>query len=204
MLMNLHHFDLLARGLATAGDRRSVLRTVASIAAFALTGLHRSVVAQEGCLEACAEGEVCTGGVCSTPCENHRDCRSKHDDPCVSNTCLQGLCVTTIIDCLPGHECCKGECCPTSCASDVDCTVFDPCWWGRCGVSGQCEFTEMDPCHVCATDLDCVNSEQNTVCCNGGCRRPCPVGTLIGKGCECHANGSAAVDGVVVVDDASG
>ncbi len=202
--MKLHRFDLMTRRLATSRDRRSVLRTAASIAVFALAGLHRTAMGQGGCAESCAEGEVCSGGVCRTPCENHRDCRSKHDDPCVSNTCLQGFCVSTIVECLPGHECCEGECCPTSCDFDDDCTVFDPCWWGRCGVSGQCEFTEIDPCHVCTTDLDCTNSGQNTICCDGACRRPCPTGMLMGKGCECQAIGSPTLDGVVVIDDASG
>jgi hypothetical protein len=202
--MRLHRFDLMTRRLATARDRRSVLRTTASIVAFALTGLHRKAIAQEACPEGCVEGDVCTAGVCMTPCDNHRDCRSKHDDPCVSNTCLEGFCNSTIIECLPGHECCEGECCPTSCDFDVDCTILDPCWWGRCGVNGQCEFTEIDPCHVCATDQDCIDSGPNTVCCDGACRRPCPSGMVMGKGCECQATGSATLDGVVVVDDASG
>ena len=202
--MHVHHFDFLARRLATAPNRRRFLTAAASIAVFALSGLRRNAAGQEGCEGGCAEGEVCTGGLCITPCENHRDCRSKHDDPCVSNICLRGVCTSAIIECLPGHECCDGECCPKSCDFDVDCAVLDPCLWGRCGVDGRCEFTVIDPCHVCASDIECTNSGQNTVCCDGACRRPCPVGTVMGKGCECQAPGLAALDDVVVVDDASG
>ena len=202
--MTNHPFDLLARRLGNARDRRSLLGSAASIAVFALGGVLRPLAAQTPCPEGCAEGEVCADGVCVTPCENHRDCRSKHDDPCVSNTCVNGVCTSAIIQCLPGHECCEGECCPKSCDLDLECAVFDPCWWGKCGENGRCEFTEIDPCHVCSADEDCLDSGLNTVCCDGACRRPCPEGMVMGKGCECQAIGSPSLDGVVVVDDASG
>lgn len=203
--MNQQRFDLLAKRFAAARDRRSLVQVaVSAVALFALNGLGRDVAGQEACLGGCEEGEVCTDGRCVTPCENHRDCRSKHDDPCVSNTCIEGICIMAIVDCLPGHECCDGECCPKSCEFDVECAVLDPCRWGRCGVSGQCEFTELDPCVVCSTDDECLGSGQNTICCDGSCKRPCPEGTLMGKGCECRANGSATLDGLVVRDDASG
>lgn len=203
--MNQYRFDLLARRFATTADRRALFRAaVAAIAVHALGGLGKAVVGQEACPDGCAEDEICTDRGCMTPCANHRDCRSKHDDPCVSNMCIDAVCVTAIIECLPGSECCEGECCATSCELDVDCAVFDPCRWGRCGVDGQCEFTELDPCVICVSDEDCLGSGQNTVCCDGACHRPCPVGTVMGKGCECHATGSVNLDGVVVHDDASG
>jgi hypothetical protein len=205
MLMNQDRFDLFARRVAASANRRALFKAaLAATALGAWTGLERVVVAQEACPGGCAEDQICSERGCITPCANHRDCRSKHDDPCVSNMCTDGVCTTAIIECLPGSECCEGECCATTCELDDDCTVFDPCRWGRCGVDSHCEFTELNPCVICASDEDCLGSGQNTICCGSACRRPCPVGTLMGKGCECHANGSANVDGIVVHDDASG
>jgi hypothetical protein len=205
MPMNPHQFDLIARRFASAATRRALFgAALMAAAAQALDGLRRRSVGQAVCPDGCAEGQVCTDRGCVTPCANNRDCRSKHDDPCVSNTCVDGFCTTAIIECLPGSHCCKGECCPTSCELDDECAVFDPCLWGRCGVDGRCEFTEIDPCVICASDDECLGSGQDTVCCDGACRRPCPTGTVMGKGCECHAYGSATLDGVVVHDDASG
>jgi hypothetical protein len=191
--MDPRQFDNLIRRVARRGDRRSLLRVLvtAPLAAF---GDPRRASAQAECPD----------GACAPACENHRDCRSKHDDPCVSNQCLEGLCVSAIIDCLPGHECCKGECCPSGCETDDDCAILDPCLMGRCGTEGQCEFTELDPCITCLTDEECLGNGENTICCDGGCRRPCPEGTLMGKGCECGAAGAPSLDGVVVSDDASG
>jgi hypothetical protein len=164
----------------------------------------RLAAAQASCPDPCLQDQVCLDGRCVWPCENHRDCRSKHDDPCILNECLDGVCIEAIVDCLPGYECCDGACCPTGCEFDVDCAVLDPCRWGRCGENGQCEFTMVDPCLICASDLDCAGEALNTVCCGGACQRPCPEGTVMGKGCECRADGSAALNGPVVRDDASG
>jgi hypothetical protein len=165
--------------------------------------LAKVVASQEACPAGCVENQLCTDRGCVTPCANHRDCRDKHDDPCVSNTCIGGICTTAIFECLPGSECYKDECYGTTCVLDCGCTVVDPCRWGRFGVDGSCEFTELDPCVICASDDDCPGSEQYSVC-GGACRRPCPDGTVMGKGCECHIYGSASLDGVVVHDDASG
>jgi hypothetical protein len=203
--MNQQQFDRFTRRFASAANRRALCRgLVATIAVNALGGLGRVAVGQEACPGDCAEDEICTDRGCVTPCTRHPDCRNKHHDPCVSTRCIDGACVTAIIECLPGSVCCKGECCVTTCEFDADCVVFDPCLWGRCGVEGRCEFTELDPCVTCVSDDECLGNGQNTVCCDGACRRPCPVGTLMGKGCECHAIGSVSLDGVVVHDDASG
>ncbi len=203
--MNPHHFDAFTRQLAGLGHRRAVLKgALATIAVAARGGLPNRVVGQASCPGGCAEDAVCTNSGCVIPCANHRDCRSKHDDPCVSNTCVDGFCTSAIIECLPGSQCYKGECYATSCEDDTDCTVFDPCLWGRCGIDGRCEFTELDPCVTCVSDEECLSSGPNTVCCDRACRRPCPDGTVMGKGCECHAFGSVSLDGIVVHDDASG
>jgi hypothetical protein len=203
--MNPYQFDAFTKKLATLGHRRSLLKgALATIAVVASGGPPSGVAGQDACPGGCAEDEVCTNSGCSIPCANHRDCRSKHDDPCVSNTCVNGFCTSAIIECWPGSECYRGECHPTSCELDADCTVFDPCLWGKCSIERRCEFTELDPCVVCDSDEACLGSAPNTVCCDGACRRPCPDGTVMGKGCECQAFGSVNLDGIVVRDDASG
>lgn len=200
--MNQHRFDLIARRLAAARDRRSLLGAAISVLAF--HGSPRAVFVQEPCPGGCAEDEICTDRGCGTPCTRHPDCRDKFTDPCVATRCSDGICVAAIIECLPGSVCCKGECCATTCELDADCAAFDPCLWGRCGVDGRCEFTELDPCVICSSDEECLGDGQSSVCCDGACRRACPTGTVMGKGCECHALGAASRDNVVVRDDASG
>ncbi len=200
--MDSGRFDELTRRLATLLDRRRLLgATSAAIAAF---GRERGAYAQDECRERCPSGSRCVGGECVAGCDNDRNCRSKHDDPCVLHACVDGSCVAAVIDCLPGHECCGGSCCPSGCVSDADCVLFGPCQWGRCGADGQCEFLDIDPCTVCLLGQDCAGEASNTVCCGGMCRRGCPEGTFMGKGCECGTDGSATLEGIVVRDDASG
>jgi hypothetical protein len=201
--MDHRQFDRIARQMATAGDRRVLLRAALAATATLAGARLGGTVAQDACAEGCSDGQVCVNGGCVRPCENHRDCRSKKDDPCISNTCVDGVCVEAIIDCLPGYECCKGECCAKGCASDTDCTVFDPCRLGTCGVDGQCQFTQLDPCVVCSGPADCPDPAA-PICCGGTCLRPCPTGSVMGKGCECSADDSAALNGLVARDDASG
>jgi hypothetical protein len=196
-------FDRLTIRLAMGQARRDVLRG-AMLAAAGLALGKGGAAAQAECPGGCLEEQVCLDGVCIRPCVKNRDCRDKHADPCILNQCLDGLCVQAIVDCVPGYECCDGSCCPVFCESDEACAVLDPCRWGRCGVDGRCEFIEADPCVVCASDLECQDGGPNTVCCGGACRRPCPTGTVMGKGCECRADASGVTGGLVIRDDASG
>lgn len=202
--MDGNTFDRMTRELGTRPGRRGVLRMALALFGALAGGRDILVRAQEPCLEGCPADQICSNGVCLRPCENHRDCRSKRDDPCILNQCIDGVCIEAIVDCVPGYECCEGSCCPKGCAFDLDCAVLDPCRWGRCGESGQCEFSEIDPCLICDSDLACAAEPLNTVCCGGSCQRPCPEGTVLGKGCECRADGSASLNGPVVRDDASG
>ena len=202
--MEHRQFDSLTRLFARRRDRRSMVRGVAAFIAVTWGLARRSVLAQTDCPDGCPEGETCLGGVCLRPCATDRDCRSKKkDDPCMLNTCVDGYCVAAIANCQPGYECCRGECCAKSCWDDAECAVLDPCRIGRCSEEGVCVFTALDPCPHCQSDQDCRNGDANTVCCDGACKRPCPSGTVMGKGCECRADGSVT-DGLIVRDDASG
>jgi hypothetical protein len=202
--MDPGRFDLLTQRFAAA-NRRTLMRTALAAVAVLTTSMGRQARGQEGCPVACAEGEVCLGGLCQRVCETHRDCRSKKkDDPCVSNTCVEGVCVEAIIDCLQGYECCEGSCCPKTCTLDTDCAVLDPCLWGTCGGDGVCVLTQLDSCLTCESDAQCQTGGPATFCCEGICHRPCPSGMVMGKGCECDAEGFPNRDGSIVQDDASG
>ena len=201
--MDQHRFDRLARRLASARDRRSILGVALSAVAIAVGGA-RGTAGQAACRGGCPAEHVCVNGGCVRPCEKKGDCRSKQDDPCIYSDCVDGSCVSAIIDCMPGYECCKGKCCEKGCTTDFDCTVLESCVWGRCGPEGRCVFTELDPCPECSSDEECRQDGQDAICCDGMCQRPCPEGTVLGKACECQAIGSPNLDGLIVHDDASG
>jgi hypothetical protein len=202
--MDHEKFDRLARRLVHVHDRREFVGLGAVLAAFAFGFAWRSAGGQAACPDGCPDGQTCVNGGCLRPCQNDRDCRSKKDDPCISNTCADSYCLGAIADCQPGYECCRGECCTKSCVDDAECAVLDPCRLSRCGSEGVCEFTQIDPCVVCNGDEDCVNSGADMICCDGSCKKRCPEGTAMGKGCECRADSSATQNGLVVRDDASG
>ena len=202
--MNSNRFDSVARQCAALGHRRTLLKAVLALIALTVGRRVPAAAGQVACPGGSAENQLCNDSGCVTPCASRRDCRSKHDDPCVRNTCVEGYCSSIIIECLPGSQCYRGECYATSCVEDADCTVFDPCRWGSCGVGGRCEFTEIDPCAVCASHDDCAGNGPDTICCGSTCRGPCPAGTAMGKGCECQTTGVVSLDGVLVLDDASG
>lgn len=166
--------------------------------------LHRNAAGQDGRREGRPEGDVCNDGLCITPCQDHRASSGNHNDPCVSNSCVVGMPVSAIIDCAQVYECCEGKCCPKSCDIDARCAAVDPCRRGRCGLNGKCEFTLIDSCHVCSTNEDRLYTGHNSLCFDGAWRRPSPTGTPMGKRCECQAAGTVTLDGIVVIDDASG
>lgn len=196
-------FDRMTLRLSRRRARRAAVLALAAALAGAL-GLRQHDAMGQECPVSCADGEACVGGQCLRTCQTHRDCRSKkHDDPCIANTCVDGVCLQAIVDCDPAHVCCRGECCPRTCTSDDECSTLDPCRTARCGTGGVCEVTELDQCVTCQSAADCADQGANVVCCNGSCKRPCPVGTVMGKGCECGADGSAD-SGLIVRDDASG
>lgn len=201
--MESRRFDQLARRLGIARNRRQVFSVLGG-AVFSMASSRAAPAAQDECVSRCPSGEYCADGICVPGCQDNRDCRDKHDDPCLLNQCIEGVCASAIVDCLPGYECCEGSCCPAGCSDDSACVVFEPCWRGQCGAEGQCEFIELKPCFVCEWDDECLASAPNTSCCGGSCRRPCPEGTVMGKGCECGAIGLTSMDDVLVRDDASG
>lgn len=201
--MESRRFDRLTRQLGVARNRRRFLSTLVAAIAAGVWPRGRAL-GQDGCASRCPSGEYCAGDECVAGCQDNRDCRDKHDDPCLLNQCIEGVCASAVVDCLPGYECCEGSCCPAGCSDNSACVVFEPCWRGQCGAEGQCEFIELNPCLVCEWDDECLPSAPNTSCCGGSCRRPCPEGTVMGKGCECGAIGLTSMDDVLVRDDASG
>lgn len=201
--MDHQRFDDLARLISGRRGRRGFLRGLATALLAATWIRDTSRAAQTDCPERCDDDEVCHGGICRKLCEVDRHCRSKKTDPCMLDLCIDGFCEQAIVDCQPGYECCDGACCSKPCADDAECAVFDPCLIGTCS-EGLCVFSALDPCLTCESDDDCTNAGHNVICCEGVCRAPCPDGTVMGKGCECQADSSAVIHGIVVRDDASG
>ncbi|MCA9863616.1 MAG: hypothetical protein KC432_11370, partial [Thermomicrobiales bacterium] len=148
--MDANQFDRLAVTLARGVTRRAL---GAAVAYCATAMAARGAAALDAC-GGCYDGEACIDGACWRVCETNRDCRSRqNDDPCVNNSCVDGICVMAIADCQPGYECCFGECCNKHCGADEECAVFDPCRTGAC-VDGICQFTDRDPCNPCVSDTD--------------------------------------------------
>ena len=121
--MDDERIDSIARAMAGLQDRRSLMRGAVLVIAAVLPMQRRRVLAQDDCGGQCPQGQQCQRGICITPCANDRDCRSKKDDPCILNTCINGICIQAIADCLAGYECCRGECCPKRCGVDAECAV---------------------------------------------------------------------------------
>ena len=200
--MDHQRFDDLTRLLSRHRGRRAFVASLTPVVLAALVPRATRAMQLE-CPEGCDDDELCQGGICRRICEADRQCRSKKDDPCILKLCIDGFCEEAIVDCQPGYECCDGACCSKSCTDDAECAVFDPCLVGAC-TEGICVFSALDPCLTCASDEECVNAGQNIVCCEGVCRAPCPEGTILGKGCECRADSSAIIHGIVARDDAGG
>src|SRR4051812_15014894 len=102
--MDDERIDSLARTLASYQRRRGLLWSALAVAVFFIPGA-RTARAQDDCGGACYDGQLCQHGICVTPCANDRDCRSKKDDPCVLNTCIDSVCIQAMAECLPGYEC---------------------------------------------------------------------------------------------------
>src|SRR5262245_8267837 len=135
--MDDERIDSVARTVAALQDRRGLVQSALVAVLIFLSRTH-AARAQDDCGGACYDGQLCQHGICVTPCANDRDCRSKKDDPCVLNSCNNSVCIQAMAECLPGYECCRGECCPKPCATDAECAVLDPCRLGRCDANGFC------------------------------------------------------------------
>lgn len=60
----------------------------------------------------CGNGRCCEDAPEPLPgCLSDADCGTS--DPCVLSRCEDGLCVSIVVDCVPGYVCCgNAECCP--------------------------------------------------------------------------------------------
>jgi hypothetical protein len=167
--------DHFARELGTAVDRRGALRAVAGVLlAVAFTWRsHRRGLAQE---------------TLPPPCRSDDDCLGDGLDTCMGAYCLDGVCETFVVDCLPGDVCCgNGSCCPGTgvigCFADADCAIAsdDPCLVARCE-SGQCAMLIVD----CAPGFSCCGSGE---CCpveSTGCVTDADCGLTAAGACGHH------------------
>lgn len=166
---------VLLFGLLVLGRRRAV---VAALACVMLVGCGSKDSTGEACDPACAEGEVCSEGICG-PAE------PVDPEPCTEDA-----------DCADGEVCDEGACVPAEgpeCSEDADCAEGEVCEDGAC----------VDP--GCTEDADCAEGE---VCEEGACVTPevcdvaaceCPEGDVpacVDNACACEpACGGACEDG---------
>jgi hypothetical protein len=93
-------FDWLARRLATDTNRRRAVRFLGASMASMLLGRGTPTAARD-------EGTLDDLPVCS----RDSDCEpGLAPDPCVSVSCEGDLCITSIVECMPGFHCCGGGC----------------------------------------------------------------------------------------------
>jgi hypothetical protein len=200
--------DHFARELGAAVDRRGAFRALAGLllaATFSWRSRRRGL----------AQGTL-------TPsCRGDDDCLSDEFDTCMGAYCLDGVCETFVVDCLPGDVCCgNGSCCPSAdvieCFADADCAIAsdDPCLFAVCE-SAQCAMLIVDcapgfsccgtgeccpaESNSCATDADCGSVARGACgqhrCLNGVCLpgpSSCPPGATCRDG-ECTQQGSEPV-----------
>jgi hypothetical protein len=181
-------FDRIARALGANASRRVSLRIAAAaiLAATGPAGRRRAAAAQGSPAPQRPPGPMF--------CRQNDDCLSGELDPCTGAACVDGLCLTFIVDCIPGYVCCgNGQCCPPGepgvCLSDDDCFQpdGDPCQGVHCEAGTCVPFLVS-----CAPGFVCCGSGQ---CCPGhdecapgsGCPPPpidlCLDGLLAGDIC---------------------
>lgn len=165
---------LLVVGLLLVGRRRA-LGVVAVCAMLAACGSKDST--GDACDPACAEGEVCTEGVCEP--------EQVEPTGCTDDT-----------ECAEGERCDDGECVPATgpeCVEDADCEDGEVCEDGACVDGGCSEDADCAEGEVCDNG-ECVTPE---VCDETACE--CPEGdvpTCIDNACACEpACGGACEDG---------
>lgn len=106
----------------------------------------------------CAEGLVCTGGVCAEAkaCDTAED-----DDFCgAQSACLDGVCKEEGISCASKSDCAsyltcnKGTCTPVECTSNDECADGQACLQEKCTKTIACETDAQ-----CSGDLVCVEEQ---------------------------------------------
>ncbi len=152
-----------------------------------------------GCGIVCAEGEVCDGGACATPCPPGQ---LRCGGACVAPSADPLHCGGCGLACPGGTSCASGMCvaeCPagqTSCASSCVSLATDVAHCGACGVTcapGEACDAGVCTCRSGTTRCDgaCVDLDEDPAACGfcgnvcapgeacvaGGCTPICPAGT---------------------------
>lgn len=160
----------------------------------------------EACGTTCAEGQVCSGGICMLSCPDGYTecggvCRDLGSDiyncgmcgmSCSSGfVCAEGACVP---DCPDGYSDCEGTCRnldsdPSNCGSCGNvCADGEVCSSGTCSFScpapyadcsGACADLSTDHLHCGACDSPCAGGE---ICVGGACTVSCYLGLTLCSG----------------------
>ncbi len=163
--------------------------------------------------EECADGDPCTfdrcdptaglcvnepDPACVVPCTTDGDCPVS-SDLCERVACIDGACLTEILECADGDPCTADACDPTTgacvfeplpdcagCTADDQCADLDPCTDDRCDLeTGLCSNLMLPGCFPCESDLDCPPT--GDLClpavCEGALCQWVPVACDDGDGC---------------------
>jgi hypothetical protein len=115
-------------------------------------------------------------GGCGISCDD--------DDPCTTDTCVEGECVNTPIDCPSDDPCLIGACvggeCEFSPNEGADCDDGDACTENdQCNAQGECVGEPI----ICPVGQACIDGE--CVGCVGGTCANLPFGCDGDPGCVC-------------------
>jgi Dictyostelium (slime mold) repeat len=173
-----HSFDELARGLASGSiSRGRALRLMgAALVGGVLGSLGGVAAADEECKpldKKCRKDAQCCSGkcesrICVPACQVDIECDD--GDACTVDSCVDGMCVHTLIECDDGNACTEDFCIPEiGCVSEeINCDDGNACTEDFCFADQGCVHEEID--------CDDGNACTRDFCIDGMCMHELIVG----------------------------
>ncbi len=194
--MDDRRFDAFARRLASASNRRQVLRGLLGFgSAMAATSLDRAEAARRPVPTpkpvSCPGEQTWTGNACTCPDGKVKcgpACCAPGVTECCDNACCFGSCYGEELCCPTGMIVCNGVCRDWACCADSDCpeqSICDPethtcqcipdCTGkscgddgcgGRCGICGELQTCSNGVCVCAAGAIFCEEACRDWKCCS--------------------------------------
>lgn len=185
--MDDRRFDAIARWLASASNRRQVLRGLMGLGGVAAaTSFDRTEAARRPTPTPrpvrCPGNQAWSNGECVCPDGRVKcgaECCAPGVSECCDNACCFGTCYGGELCCPAGMMVCDGACRDWECCGDGDCPARDVC--------------DQDS-HTCVCVPDCGGAVCGSDGCDGSCGT-CPAGQTCTNGaCVCNM-GHLCADG---------